>query len=40
MRYSKRGIPGMLSKLEETQGVMYKKWRTVIQRRQSPTAPK
>jgi hypothetical protein len=40
MQYSKRGIPGILSKLEETMGVMYKKWRRVLQRGQSPVAPK
>jgi hypothetical protein len=40
MQYSKRGIPGILPKLEETLGAMYKKWRRVLQSGQSPTAPK
>jgi hypothetical protein len=30
MQYSKRGIPGMLLKLEDTLGAMYKKWRRVF----------
>jgi hypothetical protein len=29
MQYSKRGIPEMLKKLEETMEAMYKKWRHV-----------
>jgi hypothetical protein len=39
MQYSKRGIPGILPKLEETLGAMYKKWRRVLQRGQRPIAP-
>jgi hypothetical protein len=31
MHYSKRGIPGMLPKLEETLGGVYRKWRRVLQ---------
>jgi hypothetical protein len=40
MQYSKTGIPGILPKLEETLGVTYKELRRVLQRGQSPTAPK
>jgi hypothetical protein len=29
-QYSKRGIPGMLLKLEEKLGAMYKEWRRVL----------
>jgi len=39
VQYSKRGIPGMLPKLEEMPGAMYRMWRRVLQRGQSPTAP-
>jgi len=40
MQYSTTGIPGMPPKLEETMRAMYKKWRKVLQREQSPVAPK
>jgi len=40
VQYSKRGIPEMLPKLEEMLGAMYKKWREVLHRGKSPTAPK
>jgi len=40
MQYSKTGITGILSKLEDALGVVYKKWRRVLQRGQSPIAPK
>jgi hypothetical protein len=40
MQYSKTGIPGMLPKLEELLGAMYRKWRRVLRRGQSPIAPK
>ena len=37
---SKICIPGMLAKLEETLGAMYKKRKRVLRRVQSPTVPK
>jgi len=40
MQYSMRGIPGMLAKLEETLGAMYKDWRRVCRRGQNPIPPK
>jgi hypothetical protein len=30
MRYSKRGIPGMFPKFEETHGAMYEEWSSVL----------
>jgi hypothetical protein len=39
-QYSKRGIPGMLLKLEEMLGAMFEKWRRVLHRKQSRVTPK
>jgi len=39
MQYSKKGIPEMLQKLEETLIAMYKKWRQVLRSELSTTAP-
>ena len=40
MQYSKWDIPGMLPKLEETQGAMYEERSSVLRKAQSPVAPK
>jgi len=39
MQYSKRGIPGILPKLEQMLGVMYTKRRRVLPTGQFPVTP-